>query len=182
MEAGPSTLSIVAVLLYAAVAFCAILAASRAQVRRQVAWHTWAWYIIAALFLALALARLLNVEEWLRGDLRSLLYSEHAYERRRMLQRPLFALLFIVAATVVAGLFYHLVRGQSGRRNTAAVVALGCTGGMLFLLLLRLVSLHSVDAVLYGPLKLNWVADIGLSLTVIASALSYRKVVGARSG
>ena len=40
---------------------------------------------------------------------------------------------------------------------------------LVFLLLLRIVSLHSVDLLLYGPLKLNWVIDLGACAIVLAS-------------
>lgn len=59
----------------------------------------------------------------------------------------------------------------------AVIIAVGCAAGMVFLLLLRILSLHSVDDVLYGPLKLNWVGDVGMSLAVLGCAIRYAKIV-----
>jgi hypothetical protein len=51
---------------------------------------------------------------------------------------------------------------------------------MLLLLALRIVSLNAVDAVLFGPLKVNWITDIGASVFVIAAALYYVRLLLAR--
>jgi hypothetical protein len=45
---------------------------------------------------------------------------------------------------------------------------------------LRLASLHAVDALLYSPVKLNWVIDLGASLVVMLSAIGYIRLVRAR--
>ena len=46
--------------------------------------------------------------------------------------------------------------------------------------MLRLISLSPVDALLYGPIKLNWIVDLGLGLSVVVSALAYVRIVGSR--
>jgi hypothetical protein len=93
------------------------------------------------------------------------------------LQGPLFGVIFIAAATVAAGLFYLIAKGAGGHRNVIMLVALGCTGGMIVLATLRMISLHSVDAMLYGPLKINWIMDMGLSVAVLGCALRYLTAV-----
>jgi hypothetical protein len=45
---------------------------------------------------------------------------------------------------------------------------------------LRIASLHMIDALLYGPLKLNWVIDIGGSLVVLVAAIYYVQLVHTR--
>jgi hypothetical protein len=57
-------------------------------------------------------------------------------------------------------------RAAHGRRNMALFVAFAALATMVMLLGLRTVSLHQIDVLLYGPTKLNWVIDIGASLTV----------------
>lgn len=176
MQGVPSTLSLVAVGLYMLVASSALLAWVPASQQRRALWQGKTWVIIALMFVMFGVLRLLMVEDMIEANLRSALYFEHRYDDRRALQGPLFAVIFIVAAAMAAGLFYLIVKGVSGRRNVATLIAVGCTGGMVMLVALRLVSLHSVDALLYGPLKINWIADIGLSLAVIACAVRYRTV------
>lgn len=177
MMAAPSTLSLVAAALYLVVAGTATVACLQALRHRQFAWHRIAWGIIASLFIGLALMRFFGVEEWLRGDLRMILYTEQSYDKRRDLQKPLFALIFVVATSMAGGLIYFLVKGVHGRRNIAALMAIGCTGGLIFLATLRMVSLHSVDALLYGPIKLNWLADLGMTFAVSACAIRYCLIV-----
>lgn len=174
---APSALSLAAAGIYLLVAAAAALALWRAFVLRQTVWHRWTWAIIAMVFVGLALLRIFAVEELLRTDLRMTLYQEGAYDERRSFQGPLFAVVFTIAATGVAGLFYFLVKGVRGRRNIVTLVATGCTAGMIFLLALRLLSLHSVDELLYGPIKLNWFADLGMTVAALVSAVRYFLIV-----
>lgn len=180
MTGGPSALSLAAAGLYLILIVATGLALASAIGQRQITWHKIAWAAISAIFFGLVLIRVFTVEELVRTDLREVLLKEGVYEDRRAVQGPLFVLVLAMALAVAAGLLYFVARGVRGRRDIAAIVAIGCTGGMVFLLALRLLSLHSVDELLYGPLKLNWVADLGLSLTVLGSAIRYVSVV--RSG
>jgi hypothetical protein len=178
MTGAPSALSLAAAGMYMIVVTAVVLACVRAIALQQVPWHKFAWGAIAALFLGLVLMRIFSVEELVRSELRGKLYTEGVYENRRSLQAPLFVFVFAMATVIAGGLFNFVARGVRGRRNIAAIIAIGCTGGMLFLLALRLVSLHSVDELLYGTFKLNWVADLGLSLIVLGCAVRYVRVVG----
>lgn len=153
------------------------MAWSRAFQQRQAAWHAQAWVAIAFMFIVFGVMRVLGVEEMLQSDLRSTLQIDQRYEDRRALQGPLVGVIFTIAAAMGAGLFYYIAKRVRGRRNIATLAALGCTGGMIVLTVLRLISLHSVDALLYGPLKINWIADVGLTLAVLGCAVRYRTVV-----
>lgn len=133
--------------------------------------------LVAGLFFALAVMRFFAIEDILRNDFRALLYSEGAYEERRRLQGPLIAVLIASASVIAAVWFGRLIRAARGRRDLAALAALGCGLGMIMLVALRLVSLHSLDLLLYGPLKINWLADIGLTGATLVSALVYLRVV-----
>lgn len=177
MTGVPSPLSLIAAILYLVVAVAAIWAMISSLRSRQVMWHTVAWITIAAIFLSLAMMRVFAAEEMARMLLRGLLQSEGAYDKRRIVQGPLFAVVFITAAAILAGFVYFSANHIRGRRNMAAVVAIGGAGGMVFLLLLRIISLHSVDDLLYGPLKLSWIGDIGMTLAVLGSAIRYATVV-----
>jgi hypothetical protein len=182
MTEGVSALSFIAAVLYVGVAAAAVMAGTRAPLRRQFGWHRWAWLAIAFLFLTFAVLRITGFEDWVRGDLRLALFDENTYEQRRSLQKPLFAVVFMLAAGGAAGLFYFVANGVQGRRSFAVILAMGCTGGMLFLLLLRLLSLHSVDQLLYGSFKINWLVDVGMSVAVLGLAVRYRLLAHATSG
>jgi len=71
-------------------------------------------------------------------------------------------------------------RNLRGRRNVARLAGVLAAAAMVFLIALRLASLHMVDALLYGSAKLNWVIDIGASFVVLVAATYYALVVRAR--
>lgn len=181
MIAGvPSTLSLIAAAYYGWVAACCLLAMATANGRKQVRWHGVSWLLLALLFTGLALMRVFAIEDLLREELRLLLRIEGTYDDRRALQGPVFAGLFITAAAIAGFWAYRITRAMNGRRNFAAAFANAGGCCLVFLLLLRIVSLHSVDQLLYGPLKLNWVIDLGTSTVVLVCAVQYWRVVSGR--
>lgn len=179
---APSGFSLAAACLYIIVALGASLTGTRAVQHRGVSWHRWLWVMIALIFIGLAMMRVFAVEDWLRNSMRSVLHTEEAYADRRSLQRPLVAALLLMVLAVGAALLSILSKGVGGRRNIAVVGALGCTGAMIVLAALRLISLHSVDALLFGPLKVNWFLDLGLSIAVLACTWRYRTAEHDTSG
>jgi cytochrome bd-type quinol oxidase subunit 2 len=177
MTSNPSLLSLLAAGIYAVVAMACLIAAAIAQHRRQQAWHMRAWLLLAVFFIALAVLRWLGIEDALREDLRLLLRADDAYSERRNFQRPLAA---IVVGLVGLGAMVWLYRGfrtVRGRRNVAVLAAGVGAFTMFGLVLLRLVSLSPVDALLYGPVKLNWALDIGSSVIVSCAAVYYIRLI-----
>ncbi len=71
-------------------------------------------------------------------------------------------------------------RNIRGRRNVARLAGVLASAAMVCLMALRIASLHMTDALLYGPAKLNWVIDIGVSLVVLIAAIYYVQLVRAR--
>lgn len=173
------SLSLMAAGLYVLVALATFGAAAIARSNRQQAWHLRGWVILGLLFCLLVILRLYNVEEMLRAAMREYLHAGHAYEARRDFQRPVVAALILLISGIAGWWAYRFGRTLHGRRNIATAVALAAGFAMLLLIALRLISLHFIDVFLYGPAKLNWFGDIGLSLLVGAAALYYIKVVRA---
>jgi len=180
MSAGPSVLSLLGSGLYLLVLLACLVAAGTAVRGRQLAAHWQSWALVALLFGLFALLRFYNVEEIVRGTLRAYFRAEGSYADRRAVQAPLVALLLAIVALVTAALMYRWSRVVRGRRNVARVVAVVAVLAMLLLIALRLASLHALDALLFWPLKLNWIIDIGASLTVLAAAAYYVKLVRER--
>jgi amino acid transporter len=160
----------------------ATLAVSRAIFHRQIAWHGWLWVIVALVFIALALVQVCAVEEWMSADVRSMLRKGGVYKDRGYIQKPLMAVLLLIALALAAGLVCFIAKGAGRRGDIAAIGGLGCTGAMILLAAIRLVSLHSTDALLFGPLRLNWCIDFGLSFAVLACALRYLAVMHRTTG
>jgi O-antigen ligase len=181
MQAGaPSILSLGAAGLYALVLAACLLAAITASRLRQPFAHRRTWVLVGLAFGALALMRIAGLEEIVRDVLRSELRVEGGYDQRRALQRPLaFGVIAVVSGLFAWGL-WHQWRAAQGRRNMALFVAFAALTTMVMLLGLRIVSLHQIDVLLYGPAKLNWVIDIGASLTVLAAAAFYIWLVSRR--
>ena len=177
LTSSPSFLSLAAAGLYGVVVLLCLMAASTAGRRRQKRWHMIAWLLLALLFTGLALLRLYGVEEALRDDLRAVLFADGVYEERRKYQRPIAATVVALLALGVFAWIAHGFRHVRGRRNAAILVALASAFAMVGLIALRLVSLSPVDALLYGPAKLNWIVDLGSALGVLASAGIYFAVV-----
>lgn len=172
-----STLSIMASALYVLVVFATGVGAGVANSCKQQAWHWRSWLLLACFFMLLTASRLLDVEETLRDNLRSMLRADAAYDNRRDFQRPLVAGLVVIAAMVGFWWTFGIAGRITGRRNITVMVALISGAFMILLIAMRMISLHLIDALLYGPFKLNWVADVGLSLIVIGAAIYYIRVV-----
>lgn len=177
MPIGPSMLSLVASGLYASVVLACLAAAFTARGSRQLHGHVWTWLLLALFFALLVALRLLDIEEIVRNGLREAMRADGSYGARRGFQTPIVAAILAIAGTGGLVLLYRLSRNVKGRRNKARTVAMVAALAMLFLMTLRMISLHAVDALLYGPIKINWLVDLGSSLTVMLGALYYVKIV-----
>lgn len=179
-SAAPSILSLSAAGLYMLVLGMCLFAGATAGRRAQPFAHRRTWVVIGLVFGLLALMRIAGTEEFLRDLLRAELRLEGSYDRRRELQRPL----VVIVMCIFAGLFlWGLLRqwrAAHGRRSMALFIAFAAVASMMFLVALRTVSFHQVDILLYGPAKLNWIMDIGASLTVLAAAGYYVRLVSNR--
>lgn len=113
--------------------------------------------------------------------MRESLRSTANYDQRRSLQTPIVATAISIAGIGGLLLLYRWRKLVHGRRNIALHLALLAGLAMLFLIALRLASLHAVDIALYGPLKLNWIFDTCSSFVVLGAALYYVRIVGRSS-
>lgn len=175
-----SVLSLLAIGLYALVMGACIVGAAIAWNRREARWHIVSWLTLAALFCGLIVSRYLGLEEVVRETMRQALRDGGFYYERRGIQSSIAGAMLLLAPAVAAVFFWRKFRRMRGRRERAVKVALLAGSGMVGLVCLRLISLHSFDVILFGPLKLNWFADIGASLAVILAAAYYMRLVLAR--
>lgn len=168
-------LSLIGALIYAFVILATARAARRALHVNGERWHAVAWIALAALFSALLVARLLNAEELIRAFLREALEVSGSYEARRDIQRPVAAIALSVFGVIGFGAVYLIADSFGRRRDLMAGIAVAAGAALACLFALRIVSLHFIDGFLYGPLKLNWIGDLGASLTVCAAAVAYSR-------
>ena len=177
MSTGPSMLSLVASSLYALVFLGCLVAAIAASRSRQAPGHRWMWLALALFFAGLAALRMLEIEDMVRDAMRQSMRDEGVYSERRSVQRPIVASLVVLVGAGGSLLLYRWGLGLRGRRNVARLAAVLAACAMLFLMALRLISLHAIDVLLYGPLKLNWIVDLGASFLVLGSAIHYTRIV-----
>jgi cation transport ATPase len=178
--AEPSLLSLSAAGLYLVVLLACLLAAFSAARYRQPPAHRVIWVGVAIVFVLLAVMRVTALEDIIRENLREMLRADQGYDQRRSIQRPLAVFVLFVVGTALAWALVHRWRAARGRRNMAVFIALAAISAMIVLVGLRIVSLHQIDGLLYGAVKLNWIIDIGASLTVLAAAGFYARLVAQR--
>jgi hypothetical protein len=174
---GPSVLSWIAAAGYAMVVFACLWAAMTARAKRQPPAQLYSWVLLAVLFAMLIYLRVNNLEEFWRDQLRDWVRSRGAYGERRGFQ-VLLTVGIIGVATLAAFVWTAAqVRVAGSRRSLSLLAAQVGAGVMMILIALRMVSFHALDGLLYGPLKLNWVGDIGAAALVLAGALYYVRLV-----
>lgn len=181
--AQPSMMSLAGAGVYLAVLAACLVAAGSARYFGQQPWHWRNWVLIAIVFAALAFVRVMALEDVIRDGLRDYFRSEAAYSNRRDFQRPLAAALVGASLFFACVWFFRVSRSVRGRRNIAVLVASASAAGLVCLLGIRLISLHHLDAILYsGPVRLNWLLDIGASVTVAGAAAFYMRTVARNPG
>lgn len=180
MASSISMLSLVAAAYYVLVALACMLACGTASHYRQPRWYRDVWLALAILFLVLIALRGLGIEEWARDALRDVLRSGGSYGDRRSTQGIVASIVLVIVAAAGLLWLYRAASSFRGRRNVVSLVALASGSAMALLVLLRLISLHMIDRALYGPLKINWIGDIGTSTLVLVCAIYYAKLVRAR--
>lgn len=136
--------------------------------------------LVALLFVVLILLRAFDVEVAVREGLRDLARERALYGERRTWQGPMAALAILCAA----GVFWYALRSWSrieSRTRLYTLVASLAALGYFPLYALRIISLHFTDRLLYaGPLRLNWLVDVGLALLIVTASVLFMRRLGAR--
>ena len=168
-----SYFSMAASLLYLVIVVACLGAGATAVKQRQLRWHRRVWFTVAILFIALFVLRWFGIEEGLRDGLREIMRSDGSYSDRRGIQSIIASIILAISGAAGFWWTYRLTRLSRGKRDLAVIGAIASAGAMLFLLVLRLVSLHAIDRLLYGPFKMNWIVDMGSSVAILFAAIFY---------
>jgi hypothetical protein len=138
------------------------------------------WAGCAAFFVALATARIFDVEERGRSTLRALAQDANLYANRWSWQAPL-AAIATLGAIVLLALAIRTFPGAKSKKRLAIWISRQAVLAFVTLFAMRMISLHAIDSLLYaGPIRLNWLLDGGLTLTVLIAAVVY--ALGRRAG
>lgn len=136
------------------------------------------WLGCCAFYGALAVVRLANFEEILRHRLRMQLQAEGLFADRRGVQTALavFLICLFTALCFAAWRHFERIRHSKGRR--LSFLAQLAMAGFALLYLLRVLSLHAMDRILYGggTLRINWLAEGGLIAAAISAAFFYGRL------
>lgn len=131
------------------------------------------WILSGVFFVGLAVLRGTGIENAITDALREQLYLENAYENRREFQRPLSAAAFVLICAALYLFYLKRPAPRAGARGWARFWAMIGITVMFGVILMRLISFHELDRLLYGPVRMNWVLDIGSALLVAASAVIF---------
>ena len=142
------------------------------RINRKSLW----WAIFALLFVLLAALRLSGLEEYWRNGTRNLLRKDGIYEIRRDVQAPLSVIAILCCAALVALTVRSHLRTRVGSPYRIIAYARFAAACLCGLVVLRVISFHAIDTLLYGPLKLNWVIDLGASLVIGLCAYRFGRI------
>lgn len=182
VSSSTTMLSFAAAALYAVIVLACMVAALSARSEKQLPTHARIWAVLAALFMVLIVLRVFNIEELLRAELRSASRESDAYDAREGLQLPITIGVVVIFGFAAFAWVFRSLRAMQGRRSVALVAAEMGALAMMILIVLRMVSFNALDKILYGPLKLNWVGDLGAALMVGGGAVAYTLIVRGKLG
>lgn len=132
------------------------------------------WLACAGWFAAMGISRLLSLEELVRDALRGSLVDAQLYAERSTLQAPILAVLLVgLLGLGLWAMYRGPIRFEGTGQRLIWLSRIG-VAGLALLVVLRVLSLHFVDKILYsGPVRLNWVTDGSMTLLVGACAVLY---------
>lgn len=132
------------------------------------------WLGAAAFMTSLAVVRLFAIDEAARMTFKLMAKSSGLYAARRGFQAELIVTITIVAILLAAAASWRF-KPMLDARPSARLAAIALVGmaGHLFLTALRLVSLHGVDRVLYGPEHAGYILDVGCTALIVFAAVRF---------
>ncbi|MBB3860410.1 drug/metabolite transporter (DMT)-like permease [Novosphingobium hassiacum] len=137
------------------------------------------WGLVAAFFVMLAILRGSGLEAAATSAMRDAFMQDGLYEQRRDVQRPLAALAVVLISGALALFYFKRPRSQGkrgvGRREWPRFWAMVGVILMCGVVLMRLISFHELDRYLYGPVRANWILDVGSSAIVVLAAFRFRQ-------
>ena len=139
------------------------------------------WLFAGAFFVALAAMRLGGAEDAVRGLLRGWLVADGEYGSRRAIQGPIVALVMCALIAIAVWTRAASRAGGGGPAGAAIRWARRGVAAMAVLIVLRLISFHPIDVLLYRQLHLNWIVDIGSTVLVAACAIVSLRIAGRSS-
>ncbi|RPF71515.1 hypothetical protein [Aurantiacibacter spongiae] len=169
-----SGFSLIGLLAYLAVAVLALATGALARRFVRPADQVRGWILLAVWFVCLAAYRGFAVEDAAKALVRGRFRESGVYADRWYVQAPTI-LLVMLLVTVLAYAAFRVLRANWQRRGKAAMlIAQVAAAAHVPLSILRIVSLNTVDKLLYrGSLRLNWLLELAMLTAVFVCAAWY---------
>lgn len=129
----------------------------------------WIWLSVALGFLAFAASRFWQIEARLTAALKSYFMAHGDYAARQSWQAPLASLVLVVCVAVSLWVYFKFRRRKNVILTPVDLAGLALLS-MLALIILRIISLHAIDQILFGW-RLNWVLDPGFTIMAMGASL-----------
>lgn len=155
---------------FAAAGSCAILSIGPRKTASKAPFGK-VWLFAAVAFAGFGVLGLSGLETALQDALRNQLLLDGDYAVRREFQTPATVVALLAIAASFGLVFWRLHSEPQQQRFAPHRVAILAVMAIAGVSVLRLISLHAVDALLYGPLKLNWAVELGAPVFAIAASL-----------
>jgi hypothetical protein len=127
------------------------------------------WIMTGLLFLFLAANKLIAILPWFTGLSRCIAMEGGLYHERRDLQRPL-----VLIASGLGGLIALAALYKFRRLWPSCGLAMLAVAGLCVFLVVKTISLHRVDSILYHELlglKVNGLLELGAIIAVAINAV-----------
>ncbi len=133
------------------------------------------WYFVSVSLILLALNKFLFIDNCIKDGLASIAIHNNLYAGRRVIQALLMVFLFALLT-----FFFFKFRQRALRINYYLKWSYWGLICLFSLVLLRTISLHQVDGIIYPDLPgigigLNWVIEISANLLIAVYAAAYAK-------
>ncbi|RGP41501.1 hypothetical protein BPTFM16_01807 [Altererythrobacter insulae] len=136
------------------------------------------WILAGLAMTVAALARFADFEDRIRTALRAQLDAASLLEGRYALQMPLVIVAIGIAIGIAAILLRRIPSWRSRSVELAAWLGKLALLALIVLLVVRIISLHATDRILFtpivGPVTSNWLLDIGFATMLLLAAIMSR--------
>lgn len=131
------------------------------------------WSLVTMFFALLVVSRVTGFEDLVRASMKAALDSGGRYSARRPIQAAIAVGAAAMGAVVAYFSWRKLLDGKPRPIASALSLALAGSWAMAGLVVMRLISLHQIDRLLYSGPHLNRFADPAAAIVVCAGAWSY---------
>lgn len=131
------------------------------------------WLTLSVLLVLLGINKFLYFENCITFGFSAIAHHYDWYEMRRTMQVEFIIIVLVILAGLLLGLFYLLSALEWALQSATMAFAL-----LLLLVIVRTISLHQIDALIFPDILgigvgVNWIIELGCNLWIGISAILY---------